>query len=120
MNKIIIVLALLVIGCKSTTSVAEKNYQVTPDQVAKHMNFLASDQREGRDTGGEGIAESAAYIENIFSENGVKPYFETYGDTLTNYEQPAYNVVGWVEGNDPQFKDEFVIVGAHYDHSTLR
>jgi len=116
MNKIIIVLALLVIGCKSTTSVAEKNYQVTPDQVAKHMNFLASDQREGRDTGGEGIAESAAYIENIFSENGVKPYFETYGDTLTNYEQPAYNVVGWVEGNDPQFKDEFVIVGAHYDH----
>src|SRR5690606_39451413 len=113
MYKFTIVIALLFIGCKSTTTVPKKVHQVTVDQVAKHMNFLASDQREGRDTGGEGIAESAAYIENIFSQNGVKPYFETYGDTLTNYEQPAYNVVGWVEGNDQQFKDEFVMVGAY-------
>ncbi len=116
MNKIIIAIALLVIGCKSTTGVAEKNYQVTPEQVAIHMHFLASDEREGRDTGGEGIEASAAYIEKIFSDNGVKPYFETYRDTLYNYDQPAYNVVGWVEGNDKRLKNEFVIVGAHYDH----
>ena len=116
MNKIIIVLALLFIGCKSTTTVPNKGQQVSADQVAKHMNFLASDQRQGRDTGGEGIAQSAAYIEDIFSKSGVKPYFETYGDTLTNFDQPAYNVVGWVEGNDPKLKNEFVIIGAHYDH----
>lgn len=116
MNKIIIVLALLFIGCKSTTTVPNKGHQVSADQVAKHMNFLASDQRQGRDTGGEGIAQSAAYIEDIFSKSGVKPYFETYGDTLTNFDQPAYNVVGWVEGNDPKLKNEFVIIGAHYDH----
>lgn len=116
MNKIIIVLALLIIGCKSTTTVSSKTHQVTADQIAKHMNFLASDDRNGREAGGEGIAESAAYIEDIFSKNGVKPYFETYGDTLTNFDKPAYNVVGWVEGNDPNLKNEFVIVGAHYDH----
>jgi hypothetical protein len=116
MNKIIIVLALLLIGCKSTTTVSEKDYRVTAEQVAKHLNFLASDERGGRDTGSEGIAESAAYIEDIFSNNGVKPYFETYGDTLTNFDQPAFNVVGWVQGNDPKLKNEFVIVGAHYDH----
>jgi len=96
--------------------VPNKGQQVSADQVAKHMNFLASDQRQGRDTGGEGIAQSAAYIEDIFSKSGVKPYFETYGDTLTNFDQPAYNVVGWVEGNDPKLKNEFVIIGAHYDH----
>ncbi len=26
------------------------------------------------------------------------------------------NVVGYAEGNDPKLKDEFVIIGAHYDH----
>ena len=116
MYKFTIVLALLFIGCKSTTTVPKKVHQVTVDQVATHMNFLASDQREGREAGGEGIAESAAYIENIFSKNGVKPYFESYGDTLSNFDKPAYNVVGWVEGNDADLKNEFVIVGAHYDH----
>lgn len=116
MNKIIILLGLLFIGCKSTNTVSTDTQQVTVDQIAKHMNFLASDERNGREAGGDGIAQSAAYIEDIFKENGVEPYFETYGDTLSNFDKPAFNVVGWVEGNDPDLKDEFVIVGAHYDH----
>ncbi len=28
----------------------------------------------------------------------------------------TYNVVGYLEGNDPNLKDEYVIIGAHYDH----
>ncbi|MGE5680144.1 MAG: M28 family peptidase, partial [Bacillota bacterium] len=30
--------------------------------------------------------------------------------------QPAYNVVGLIEGSDPKLKEEIVVVGAHYDH----
>src|SRR5699024_5684267 len=105
MNKIIILLGLLFIGCKSTNTVSTDTQQVTVDQIAKHMNFLASDERNGREAGGDGIAQSAAYIEDIFKENGVEPYFETYGDTLSNFDKPAFNVVGWVEGNDPDLKD---------------
>jgi len=26
------------------------------------------------------------------------------------------NVVGWIEGSDPDLRDEVVVVGAHYDH----
>ena len=29
---------------------------------------------------------------------------------------PASNVVGVLEGSDPKLKDEFIVVGAHYDH----
>jgi len=34
---------------------------------------------------------------------------------LDNFEKPAYNVVGYIEGTDKKLKNEFVIIGAHYD-----
>ncbi len=83
------------------------------------MDFLASDELEGRDTGSEGIEKAADFIQASFIKNGVQPYFESYRDTISDYELPAYNVVGVVEGNDPKLKQEFIIVGAHYDHIGL-
>ena len=32
---------------------------------------------------------------------------------------PSKNVVGMVEGTDPELKDEFIIYSAHYDHLGL-
>ena len=29
---------------------------------------------------------------------------------------PSNNVVGWIEGADAELKNEFIVVGAHYDH----
>ncbi len=80
------------------------------------MDFLASDDLQGRDSGSEGIAEAATFIEGIFTKNNIAPYFETFKDTLTNFDAIAYNVVGYLEGNDPVLKNEFIILGAHYDH----
>ncbi|MBI1938909.1 MAG: M28 family peptidase [Ignavibacteriales bacterium] len=31
-------------------------------------------------------------------------------------EKIARNVAGFLEGNDPQLKNEFLVIGAHYDH----
>ena len=89
-------------------------------EVAKIMDFLSSDELQGRDTGSEGIEKAALFIEKEFKENGVKPYFISYKDTLSNYEKPAYNIVGFVEGTDPVLKNEFIIIGAHYDHIGIR
>lgn len=85
-------------------------------RIGDLMNFLASDELQGRDTGTEGIAKAASFIEKIFTNNNVKPYFVSYKDTLTNFPGIAYNIIGMVEGNDPKLKDEYVIIGAHYDH----
>jgi aminopeptidase-like protein len=85
-------------------------------KIGATMNFLASDDLEGRDSGSEGIEEAAKYIEQYFMDNGVKPYFESYRDTLSNFKKPSYNIVGIVEGNDSSLKNEYILIGAHYDH----
>ncbi|TMU57636.1 M28 family metallopeptidase [Flagellimonas algicola] len=86
------------------------------ERIGDLMTYLASDDLKGRDSGSEGIAMAATYIENYFKSYQVKPYFESYRDTLTNYKKTSYNVVGVVEGNDPELKKEYILVGAHYDH----
>lgn len=85
-------------------------------RIGEIMNYLASDDLKGRDSGSDGIEMAATYIENYFKSYGVKPYFESYRDTLTNFKDPSYNIVGIVEGNDPVLKNEYIVIGAHYDH----
>jgi len=89
---------------------------VTPNELKGIVSFLASDELKGRDTGSEGINEAANYIENKFKSYGLKPYFETYRDNFVIGEMDAYNVVGFLEGTDSKLKNEFILIGAHYDH----
>ncbi|CAM4011700.1 MULTISPECIES: M28 family metallopeptidase [Flavobacterium] len=100
---------------KKSTSIKELTFS-TPESVSKTLSYLASDELEGRDTGSEGIEKASIFLENILKENSVNPYFKTYRDTLSNYNKTSYNIVGYIEGSDPKLKNEFVIIGAHYDH----
>lgn len=91
----------------------------TPDKVKKIVSFLASDELQGRPSGSKGIETAANFIEDVFKKNNIKPYFSTYKDTLSNFKAElgtAFNVVGYLEGNDPKLKNEFIVLGAHYDH----
>ena len=123
MKKILGFTLLMLVGCKTVSAVKEPIppqletlYQVSEPNVAKTLKYLSSDELEGRDSGSKGIEKAAIYLENQFKENGIKPYFSTYLDTLSNYKNTSYNVVGYIEGNDKKLKNEFVILGAHYDH----
>lgn len=84
--------------------------------VQKTIEFLASDELEGRDTGSVGIEIAAQFIEARFINAGVAPYFDTYRDAFKAKEKDAFNLVGVIEGNDPILKNEIIIIGAHYDH----
>ena len=33
---------------------------------------------------------------------------------------PSYNILGYLEGSDPQLKDELLVISAHYDHLGTR
>ncbi|MGB5498282.1 MAG: M28 family peptidase [Maribacter sp.] len=99
----------------SKTEISNIAFSYT-DAVGGIMNFLASDELQGRDSGSPGIEKAAVFIEEIFKANSLKPYFISYRDTLSNYEKMAYNIVGVLEGNDAQLKNEFIVIGAHYDH----
>ncbi|MDC6366526.1 MULTISPECIES: M28 family metallopeptidase [Flavobacteriaceae] len=86
------------------------------ERIEDIMKYLASDDLKGRDSGSEGIEMAAVYIENYLKSYGVQPYYESYRDTLANYKKPSYNIVGLVEGSDPNLKGEYILIGAHYDH----
>jgi Zn-dependent M28 family amino/carboxypeptidase len=74
---------------------------------------------EGRETGKPAMVKAADYLEQIFKDNNVKPYFKSYRDTLSTFKGTAFNIVGFIEGNDPVLKNEFIILSAHYDHIGL-
>ncbi len=89
---------------------------ISKESIKMHLDYLASDALEGRNTGTKGIEKAAVYIEEFFKKYNIKPYFKTYRDSFNVKEIDGYNVVGYLEGNDPKLKNEFVILGAHYDH----
>ena len=84
------------------------------------MAYLSSNALMGREAGTEGIEKAATFIEETLEAGGVKPFFGTYRDTLDNFKEIAFNIVGIVEGTDPDLKNEYIIVGAHYDHIGVR
>jgi len=99
--------------------------KITQQDIKVSMEYLASDALEGRATGSEGIEKAAVFIENYFKTNNIKPYFETYRDNFefknarsANPDEviKGFNVVGVIEGNDSKLKNEFIILGGHYDH----
>lgn len=109
----------LTFSCITTLSAQKEkkeNYTVSETRIAETLEFLSSDALQGRDSGSEGIEKAAKFLEDIFIKNSVQPYFVTYRDTLTNYSEYAYNIVGYLEGTDPKLKDEYIVIGAHYDH----
>ncbi|WP_037325421.1 M20/M25/M40 family metallo-hydrolase [Salinimicrobium terrae] len=92
---------------------------ITEDDISSILKYLSSDKLEGRKTGSEGIEKAADYIQTILRKSGVKPFFETYRDSFQVKGMTGFNVVGLVEGTDPQLRDEYLIIGAHYDHVGL-
>ncbi|WP_055443021.1 M20/M25/M40 family metallo-hydrolase [Lacinutrix himadriensis] len=137
MKKILITLIFVsILSCGSSkvvtnteaTSESAIEASITLESIQKSMEYLASDELEGRATGSVGIEKAAVFIETFLKDNNIKPYFETYRDDfeiakkgtkdgVTNKETiKGFNVVGVVEGNDPKLKNEYIILGGHYDH----
>lgn len=72
-----------------------------------------------------GLDES---IEEYFSEFSKNPRdFEAFSlshnllstSVTSQAEVPVRNVVGLVEGSDPELKNEYIVISAHYDHLGL-
>ena len=107
----IIITSLLLMFCGSTFA------QTQQERLTRHVYTLAGDSLRGRAAGTEDAAKAAAYIVNQFEEIGIQPYFEEgWYQPFEKYGTTYKNVVGIIPGNDPVLKDEYIIIGAHYDH----
>ena len=87
------------------------------------VEYLASNELEGRMSGKKGNKLAATYIKKKFDSYELPNESDKFtikrvnpgpkneiGDDFTE------NVYAWIEGNDPILKDEVVVVGAHMDH----
>lgn len=110
----------VVISEKSTTekmpASSKAKVEVSDAAVKQKLDYLASNELMGRATGTEGIEKAAVYIEDFFRKNNIKPYYDTYRNTFQVDGKTGFNIVGYLPGTDPALKDEFIILGAHYDH----
>ncbi len=102
-------------GCSSQT-VKKEAPQISSESVMDYLNYLASDDLKGRKTGSPEISEAADFIQNKLEKANIKPYFETYRDSFKVGDLDGFNVVGVLEGTDPDLKDQYIIISAHYDH----
>jgi hypothetical protein len=70
---------------------------------------------QGRSSGTEFALKAANYIAAQWEEIGITPwdgnsYFKPFSGGRFN------NLIGVIKGNHPTLKDEYIVVGAHYDH----
>lgn len=126
-NVLLFCLFLCVLCSPATARKKNVKKLITPEAVEAQLSFLASDELEGRFPGSKGWAMAGEYIIGHFKANGIKPYFpsEDYCQPIGQKEHRGMrlgrsapsvsgrNIVGMIEGKK---RDEYVIVGAHYDH----
>ena len=98
---------------------APKPVLVEEVHIRKHIEFLAHERLAGRR--GKGSREAAEYLKQQFQAFGLEPLFEdNFFQEVPGSEKfqiPGGRNVGAVlRGSDPQLRDEYIVIGAHYDH----
>ncbi len=88
---------------------------ISTSELHGHVSVLADDMFEGREAGTRGGHAAAKYLLNRLKDAGLQP-----GGERNRFTQPFagnfQNILAVLPGTDPGLQDEYVLVGAHYDH----
>ncbi len=85
------------------------------EDIKADIFTLAADALEGREAGTQGGWAAAAYIVKRLRDAKVTPaaedggFFQEFGDAYRN-------ILAVVPGRDARLRQEYVLIGAHYDH----
>ena len=151
MKKHLFLAALFALATLNLDAASPKKVKVTPEQkgvasinlatAEAHINFLASDELEGREAGWKGGRIAGNYIISCLKQMGLQPLFEDgyvqpfeachaerqFSGTgcavlyasIAKLKQGVHqsldmrNILCKIDGKNP---NEIVIIGAHYDH----
>ena len=122
MTKSILLLLMCILGFT-----AYPQSEITENEIKDHIVFLASEKNAGRYPGTKANRKVVRYIIKDFKKQGLLPLAKNYKQEFKaklrvdkgSPEKPlanTCNVVAYLEGNDPELKNEYIILGAHYDH----
>lgn len=89
------------------------------ENLKQHVYTLSADSMLGRGASSRESRIAAQYIAKQFEEIGLKKYnndsfYQLFGKWKN--DGGYKNIIGIIEGNDSLLKDEFILIGAHYDH----
>lgn len=88
---------------------------ITAEELTEHVRVLAHDSFEGREAGTRGGHAAARYLATHLEKLGATPagergsYYQPFGANM-------FNVLCQFPGSDPKLKEEYIVVGAHFDH----
>lgn len=100
---------------------------ITVPELYAHIEVLTQKKFKGRAPGGRLNKKIIRYLRNDLKKTGVKHFNDSYFQPFEvqmrteegsppGPEVKTWNVMGYIPGNDPQLRNEFIILGAHYDH----
>ena len=89
-------------------------------RMEKNVNWIVGDEHNGRKAGSADEKRVAEYLYSQLERMGVNMLTTVEGDDFFMVQGKdtihSRNVVGMIEGYDPKLKEEYVVIGAHYDH----
>jgi len=95
-------------------------FSTSAEKLQHHVYTLAADSLLGRGFGTPQGQAAAHYIARQFREAGIEPlngqYFHPFNHRLGILNIEGVNVAGVIPGSDPVLKEEYIVLGAHYDH----
>ncbi len=121
------VLLLAVASCTPAPRALPTAAHADSTVIRRDIEFLASDRLEGRLAGTPGNDSAAAYLARRYRSLGltelVPGYLQPF-DALSAQDahmgrtqpRPTQNVVALLRGRDPALRDEYIVIGAHFDH----
>lgn len=128
MKYLVILVFMILLSAFSDGSEKEINQKnvASATVLNEWVSFLASDQMMGRRNGTPQMKIAAEWIAGKFEEMGLKPIVPS-GDFIQNYtftsrqtEINERNVIGFIQGSDPELQNEFIVLSAHFDHIGIR
>lgn len=141
MKRIILLLPFVIFSflTQAQTPIEKGLHTINKKTAEAHIGFLASDELEGREAGFRGSRIAADYIVSRLKEIGVQPLADSYYQPFYAYRKERQkqarfqvhpdsaevlkkgvhqrlsmnNILAAIKGKN---ENEYVIVGAHYDH----
>ena len=118
MRKFITVFALFVALC-GADAVAQ-NIDSMLVRMEENVRYIAADEHNGRKAGSADEKTVAEYLYSRLEKMGISMLTPVEGDDFFMVQGSdtihSRNVVGMIEGYDPKLKEEYIVIGAHYDH----
>ena len=95
-------------------AIAAASEAITSDAARQYVSALADDTFEGRAAGSRGGRAAGLYIVKELQSHGLKGaaakgFYQSFDGGLSN-------ILAVVEGSDPELKNQYILISAHYDH----